>query len=108
MSTYRGLQANPSFFIDIIAHNGNKYEDKSPKTERLCYYIQFMHTCDTRMFLIGRQPVINTVNDQLAGHKQAAPEPLSAMYALCVSRIRVNKHAQITRSANDEHADHPS
>ena len=31
--------------------------------------------------------------------------PMIAMYALRVSRIRVYKHARLTRSANDERAD---
>ena len=70
--------------------------------------LTFIHTRDIRMFLIGRQPVINTAYDLLAGHKQAAPEPMSSMYALCVSRICVNKRARLTRSANNERADNPN
>ena len=37
--------------------------------------------------------VIDTVYDLLAGHKQALPEPVSAMYALRVLRISMNKRA---------------
>ncbi len=39
------------------------------------------------------------LGEELAGHKQAAPEPLIAMYTLRVSRVRVNERARLTRSA---------
>ena len=41
----------------------------------------FIHTRDKRMFLIGRQPVINTVYDQPARHKQARTHERNIRFA---------------------------